>query len=306
MIKFILILFIIGGCSQNNQKIDIPSFDEEQAFQHLLDQCSYGPRNPGSEGHSNFSIYLEKYLKNLSSDIIIQEFNYLEHVTNIERDGKNFIIQFNKEANERILIGAHWDTRALSDEDLNENNRSMPVLGANDGASGTAVLMELATIFSITSPPIGVDIVFFDAEDVGISGQPTTYAMGSEYFSKNLPISKPNSGIIVDMVGDKYLKIPIERFSYQIDSDTVKELWNLANDLSLSAFEYTIGYEIYDDHIPLWENAKIPTIDIIDFDYPNLFYNHWHTQNDIPENCSPQSLAQVGTLLVNYIYGKTN
>ena len=113
----------------------------------------------------------------------------------------------------------------------------MPVLGANDGASGTAVLMELATIFSITSPPIGVDIVFFDAEDVGISGQPTTYAMGSEYFSKNLPISKPNSGIIVDMVGDKYLKIPIERFSYQIDSDTVKELWNLANDLSLSAFE---------------------------------------------------------------------
>ena len=98
--------------------------------------------------------------------------------------------------------------------------------------------------------------------------------MGSEYFSKNLPISKPNSGIIVDMVGDKYLKIPIERFSYQIDSDTVKELWNLANDLSLSAFEYTIGYEIYDDHIPLWKNAKIPTIGIIDFNYPNLFYNH--------------------------------
>ena len=87
--------------------------------------------------------------------------------------------------------------------------------------------------------------------------------------------------------------------------DKVKELWSLANELSLSAFEYNIGYEIYDDHVPLWENAKIPTIDIIDFDYPNLFYNHWHTQNDVPENCSPQSLGQVGTLLVNYIYGKT-
>jgi len=306
MIKFLFILFIIVGCSQNDSKMDMPSFNEQRAFQHLIDQCSYGPRNPGSIGYNNFATYLEKYLKNLSSNIIIQDFTYLEHITGVERNGKNFIIQFNKESNERILIGAHWDTRAISDEDTDEDNRSMPVLGANDGASGTAVLMELATIFSINSPPIGVDIVFFDAEDVGISGQPTTYAMGSEYFSKNLPIDKPDSGIIVDMVGDKYLKIPIERFSYQIDRDAVKELWSLASDLSLSAFEYTVGYEIYDDHVPLWENAKIPTIDIIDFDYPNLFYNHWHTQNDTPENCSPQSLGQVGTLLVNYVYGKTS
>jgi Zn-dependent M28 family amino/carboxypeptidase len=305
--KFILftLIFIIA-CSDEKAVTYIPNFDEQKAFSHLVDQCSYGPRNPGSEGYKNFSIYLEKYLKNLSSNLVIQEFTYLEHITGVERNGKNFIIQFNKESNERILIGAHWDTRAISDEDINEDNRSMPVLGANDGASGTAVLMELATIFSTNSPPIGVDIVFFDAEDVGISGQPTTYAMGSEYFSKNLPIDKPDSGIIVDMVGDKYLKIPIERFSYQIDRDAVKELWSLARDLSLSAFEYTVGYEIYDDHVPLWENAKIPTIDIIDFDYPNLFYNHWHTQNDTPENCSPQSLGQVGTLLVNYIYGKTS
>jgi hypothetical protein len=305
--KFILftLIFIIA-CSDEKAVTYIPNFDEQKAFSHLVDQCSYGPRNPGSEGYKNFSIYLEKYLKNLSSNLVIQEFTYLEHITGVERNGKNFIIQFNKESNERILIGAHWDTRAISDEDTNEDNRSMPVLGANDGASGTAVLMELATIFSTNSPPIGVDIVFFDAEDVGISGQPTTYAMGSEYFSKNLPIDKPDSGIIVDMVGDKYLKIPIERFSYQIDRDAVKELWSLARDLSLSAFEYTVGYEIYDDHVPLWENAKIPTIDIIDFDYPNLFYNHWHTQNDTPENCSPQSLGQVGTLLVNYVYGKTS
>lgn len=306
MIKLILILLLIVSCSKNNLQDNIPNFNHERAFQHLVDQCNYGPRNPGSEGYNNFSKYLEQYLKNLSTEVIVQDFTYLEHITDIERSGKNFIIQFNKESNERILIGAHWDTRAFSDEDPNENNRNLPVLGANDGASGTAILMELATIFRDENPPIGIDLVFFDAEDVGISGQPTTYAMGSEYFSKNLPIDKPDSGIIVDMVGDKYLKIPIERFSYQIDKDRVKELWNLASDLSLNAFDYTIGYEIYDDHIPLWENAKIPTIDIIDFDYPNLFYNHWHTQNDIPENCSPQSLGQVGTLLVNYVYGKSS
>ena len=302
---YLLIIFLIMSCSKKSPSSEVPYFDQDISFEHLLEQCSYGPRNPGSLGYNNFSIYLEQYLKNLSSNIIIQDFTYLEHITGVERNGKNFIIQFNKESNERILIGAHWDTRAVSDEDSNENNRSLAVLGANDGASGTAILMELATIFSNNTPPIGVDLVFFDAEDVGIPGQPRTYAMGSEYFSKNLPIDKPDSGIIVDMVGDKYLKIPIERFSYQIDNDTVKELWSLASDLSLSAFEYTVGYEIYDDHVPLWENAKIPTIDIIDFDYPNLFYNHWHTQNDTPENCSPQSLGQVGTLLVNYIYGKT-
>ncbi|MFL2511121.1 MAG: M28 family peptidase [Candidatus Neomarinimicrobiota bacterium] len=305
MNRLILLVLFFAGCAQDNSGINIPVFDQNRAFQYLLDQCSFGPRNPGSDGHKNFAIHLEKYLVNLSSDVIVQEFIYNEHITGIERKGKNFIIQFNKASKERILIGAHWDTRALSDQDLNEENRNIPILGANDGASGSAVLMELANIFSNENPPVGIDLVFFDAEDVGIDGQPTTYAMGSEYFSKNLPIKKPNSGIIVDMVGDKNLKIPIERFSYQIDKDKVKELWSLANELSLSAFEYNIGYEIYDDHVPLWENAKIPTIDIIDFDYPNLFYNHWHTQNDVPENCSPQSLGQVGTLLVNYIYGKT-
>ena len=290
------------GCSSDSSEKKIPSFNQKMAFQHLLDQCSYGPRNPGSEGHQEFSKYLEEYLSSLSKNVIIQEFSYTEHLTTKKRKGKNLIAQFNLESEERLLLGAHWDTRSLSDEDPDEEKKLLPVLGANDGASGTAVLMELASIFSKNNPPIGIDIVFFDAEDVGINGKPYTFAMGSEYFSKNLPIEKPNFAIIVDMVGDKFLKIPIERFSYQVNPEMVKEIWGLANDLGLSAFEYRIGYEIYDDHVPLWENAQIPAIDIIDFDYPNLFYNYWHTQKDIPENCSPQSLYQVGTLLLNYIY----
>ena len=302
MKKIILIAIFFVGCSSDSSEKKIPSFNQKMAFQHLLDQCSYGPRNPGSEGHQEFSKYLEEYLSSLSKNVIIQEFSYTEHLTTKKRKGKNLIAQFNLESEERLLLGAHWDTRSLSDEDPDEEKKSLPVLGANDGASGTAVLMELASIFSKNNPPIGIDIVFFDAEDVGINGKPYTFAMGSEYFSKNLPIEKPNFAIIVDMVGDKFLKIPIERFSYQVNPEMVKEIWGLANDLGLSAFEYRIGYEIYDDHVPLWENAQIPAIDIIDFDYPNLFYNYWHTQKDIPENCSPQSLYQVGTLLLNYIY----
>ena len=302
MKKIILIAIFFAGCSSDSSEKKIPSFNQKMAFQHLLDQCSYGPRNPGSEGHQEFSKYLEEYLSSLSKNVIIQEFSYTEHLTTKKRKGKNLIAQFNLESEERLLLGAHWDTRSLSDEDPDEEKKLLPVLGANDGASGTAVLMELASIFSKNNPPIGIDIVFFDAEDVGINGKPYTFAMGSEYFSKNLPIEKPNFAIIVDMVGDKFLKIPIERFSYQVNPEMVKEIWGLANDLGLSAFEYRIGYEIYDDHVPLWENAQIPAIDIIDFDYPNLFYNYWHTQKDTPENCSPQSLYQVGTLLLNYIY----
>ena len=299
--NIIFVLFLLA-CSSSEVAKNIPDFNGNRAYQHILDQCNFGPRNPGSIGHQQFANFLEDYLQRNSMKVIIQDFNYLEHITGVERTGKNLIAQFNLESKERLLIGAHWDTRAVADEDPNPDNRSIPILGANDGASGTAVLMELAKIFSNNPPTIGIDLVFFDAEDVGISGQPTTYAMGSEYFSKNLPIKKPNSAIIVDMVGDKYLKIPIERFSFQVNPEMVKEIWNLADDLGLSAFEYRVGYEIYDDHVPLWENAQIPAIDIIDFDYPNLFYNYWHTQNDVPENCSPQSLQQVGTLLLNYIY----
>jgi len=302
MKKLILIFFIFISCSSNDDKKNIPTFDGNNAYQYLVEQCNFGPRNPGSKGHENFSIFLEEYLSKMTKNILVQDFDYLEHITGEERRGKNIIAQFNIEAENRLLIGAHWDTRALSDEDLNEDNRLLPILGANDGASGTSVLMELAKIFSLNNPPIGIDLVFFDAEDVGISGKPKTYAMGSEYFSKNLPIKKPDNAIIVDMVGDKYLQIPIERFSYQTNPKLVKEIWRLADELNLSAFEYRIGFEIYDDHVPLWENAQIPAIDIIDFDYPNLFSNHWHTQNDIPENCSPQSLQQVGTLLLNYVY----
>ena len=299
-----LILFFVGcNNSTSKQDLNIPDFDSNQAFIYLEKQCEFGPRNPGSNGYVNFSQYLNDFLNDLSDNLIIQEFVYTEPVTNKQRNGKNFIIQFNQEATYRLLLGAHWDTRSVSDQDESEENSMVPVLGANDGASGTAVLMELCTIFSVNNPEIGVDVVFFDAEDGGISGQPETFALGARFFAENLPIKKPDFAIIVDMVGDKNLTIPIERFSYSIAPDKVKEIWNLAEDLSLPAFKKKIESEIYDDHVPLWEVAQIPAIDIIDFQYPNIFYNYWHTQYDTPENCSPQSLGQVGTLLVNYIYG---
>ncbi|MEE2632484.1 MAG: M28 family peptidase [Candidatus Neomarinimicrobiota bacterium] len=299
--RFILIAIIVFGCSQQ-ESVEVPRFSGVKAFQYLEKQCEFGPRNPGSTGHKEFANYLENFLKERFDDILIQEFEYIEPVTESLRKGKNFIVQFNQDAKYRLLIGAHWDTRAISDQDKNIEHKTLPVLGANDGGSGTAILMTLYDMFTADEPPIGIDLVFFDAEDVGRSFEGNTFAVGSEFFSKNLPIKKPDFAIIVDMVGDKQLNLPIERFSYNIAPKKVKEIWDMAEDLSLNAFEKRIVEEIYDDHVPLWENAQIPAIDIIDFKYPNLFYNHWHTQQDIPENCSPKSLEQVGTLLLNYIY----
>ena len=299
--RFILIAIIVFSCSQQ-QSVEVPRFSGVKAFQYLEKQCEFGPRNPGSTGHKEFANYLENFLKERFDNILIQEFEYIEPVTESLRKGKNFIVQFNQDAKYRLLIGAHWDTRAISDQDKNIEHKTLPVLGANDGGSGTAILMTLYDMFTADEPPIGIDLVFFDAEDVGRSFEGNTFAVGSEFFSKNLPIKKPDFAIIVDMVGDKQLNLPIERFSYNIAPKKVKEIWDMAEDLSLNAFEKRIVEEIYDDHVPLWENAQIPAIDIIDFKYPNLFYNHWHTQQDIPENCSPKSLEQVGTLLLNYIY----
>ena len=299
--RFILIAVIVFGCSQQ-QAVEVPHFSGVKAFQYLEKQCEFGPRNPGSTGHKEFANYLENFLKERFGNILIQDFEYIEPVTESLRKGKNFIVQFNQDAKYRLLIGAHWDTRAISDQDKNIEQKTLPVLGANDGGSGTAILMTLYDIFTVDEPPIGIDLVFFDAEDVGRSFEGNTFAVGSEFFSKNLPIKKPDFAIIVDMVGDKQLNLPIERFSYNIAPKKVKEIWDMAEDLSLNAFEKRIVEEIYDDHVPLWENAQIPAIDIIDFKYPNLFYNYWHTQQDIPANCSPKSLEQVGTLLLNYIY----
>tara|TARA_B100001179_G_scaffold371_1_gene249 strand:- start:2535 stop:3473 length:939 start_codon:yes stop_codon:yes gene_type:complete len=299
--RFVLIAIIVFGCSKQ-QAVEVPHFSGVKAFEYLEKQCEFGPRNPGSTGHKEFANYLENFLKEHSDNILIQDFEYIEPVTENLRQGKNFIVQFNQTAEYRLLIGAHWDTRAVSEQDKNMEQKTLPVLGANDGASGTAILMTLYDLFAVDEPPIGIDLVFFDAEDVGRSFEGNTFAVGSEFFSKNLPIEKPDFAIIVDMVGDKQLNLPIERFSYNIAPKKVKEIWDMAEDLSLNAFEKRIVEEIYDDHVPLWENAQIPAIDIIDFKYPNLFYNHWHTQQDIPENCSPKSLEQVGTLLLNYIY----
>ena len=292
-----LSIVIIFSCNDS-----VPNFDENSAYQFLLDQCDFGPRNPGSEGYNNCKEYLIKTLDSYSDTVFTQPF-VINDIDDMQYDLDNIIAQYNINSNSHLLLGAHWDTRPWADSDLNIEKHNQPIIGANDGASGVSVLLELAKIFHYNPPPIRVSIVLFDAEDMGRPGVPKSYARGSQFFAKNLPIEKPDEAIILDMIGDKELHIPIERYSYQQNKDLVKKLWSLANKLNLEAFESRIVHTIYDDHVPLWQEAKIPAIDIIDFNYPNRYSNYWHTSQDTPDNCSAQSLGQVGNLLVHYIYG---
>jgi len=235
--------------------------------------------------------------------VITQPFTYNDAIRGGHYELENIIGLFNEDAEKLILLGAHWDTRPWADKEVNEQKKSTPIVGANDGASGVAVLLELTKMFNDSPPPVGVAIVLFDGEDLGSSGENKTYAQGSQFFAKNLPIKKPEYGIILDMVGDRNLHLPIERYSYRNAPELSRKLWKEANQLGLNAFDQTLGYMLYDDHVPLFDYAGIPAVDIIDFDYPNAYSNYWHTTEDTPDKCSPESLDQVGTLILNHIYG---
>tara|TARA_Y100000815_G_C13237375_1_gene460493 strand:+ start:73 stop:975 length:903 start_codon:yes stop_codon:yes gene_type:complete len=290
-----------GGCNSV-----MPRFDGDNAYQYLIEQCSFGPRNPGSDGHSACQDFIIERLKIFSDEVLLQEFSFQEKGKNKSYRGTNIIARFNRSSSFQSLIGAHWDTRPWADQDDNIANRSKPIIGANDGASGAAIMLELASIMAKTPPPIGINLVFFDAEDSGDPGLNETYCQGSMYFAKHIPIPLPDEGIILDMVGDKQLSLPIERNSFKYHEDLVRRLWDQARELGLDTFKDYVAHAIYDDHVPLNEYAGISTIDIIDFEYPNSYTNFWHTLNDVPENCSAESLEQVGILITDYIYNHTH
>ena len=295
------LLFLAFACGPSG-----PGFDEDHAFEYLVAQCDFGPRNPGSDGYYACLDFIITELDQSADDIILQEFRYQEQRYRKRYDLQNIIARFNPDASFQTIISAHWDTRPWADQEENRQDRNQPIIGANDGASGVAVLLELAKIMGETPPPIGVNLVFFDGEDMGVPGENETYCQGSRYFAKNLPIPRPDEAINLDMVGDKQLHLPVEKYSLEYNPELVRYLWGRADDMGLDAFDITPQYAIYDDHVPLHEIAGIPAINLIDFKYPNPYANFWHTMNDVPENCSAESLEQVGKLMVDYIYNREN
>ena len=202
--NFLNLTLTLMGCQSN-----VPKFDEDHAFEYLVTQCDFGPRNPGSDGYYACLDYMIAELDHYADEIILQDFSYQERRYNNRYELENIIARFNPDAEFQTVISAHWDTRPWADQEDLRRDRDQPIIGANDGASGVAILLELAKIMGKNPPPIGVNLVFFDGEDLGVPGENSTYCQGSSYFAKNLPIPRPDEAINLVMVGDKHVVLPI-------------------------------------------------------------------------------------------------
>lgn len=263
-----------------------PTFDGQQALEDVEFQVDLGPRIPGEEGHTAFREWLgtELYAAGwqVEEQVITLPNGRKAHNVIASRRGRQSIPR------NWVILGAHYDTRIHADEDPDPAKRTYPVPGANDGASGVAVLLELARALPEKSP---VWLVFFDAEDNGRIPE-WDWIMGSRAFVASLE-QHPEAVVIVDMVGDADLSLPIERNS---DPALAAEIWSTAASLGYSnVFRPLPGYSLIDDHTPFLE-AGIPAVDIIDFDYP-----YWHTTEDTPDKVSAQSLQIVGDTLLAWL-----
>lgn len=268
------------------------TFNAKRAFAYLKRQCEFGPRVPGTTIHQETGKYLFKELEKYADEVVSQPFEFQHQDRTIKMN--NILARFGGDSGGKILLAAHWDTRPFADRDPDPANRNTPILGANDGASGVAVLLEIARVLESKPPPIQVIIVLFDGEDYGRTV--STMFLGSTHFAKNMDGWEADFGILLDMVGDRRLELPMEGYSWNAARDLTEAIWRRANELGLPAFQYRLGPAIMDDHLPLIQ-AGLPTIDIIDFDYP-----YWHTAEDTPDKCSAESLDIVGRLVLDIIY----
>lgn len=279
-----------------------PVFKGEKAFDVLLYQINMGPRNPGSSGHQACLEWLVQNGENLADTVIVQRFTGFNPYGDPEIPMANVIYRYRQDVKNRVMISAHWDTRPVADLDPFDPDRPIP--GANDGASGVAVLIHIAELLNDFPPKIGIDLAFWDGEDSGRPSHPEEFAQGSWFYSMNTIEPVPQKGILIDMIGDADLKIYYELYSLKFAPKLVAEIWNIARKMGYSDIFIPLqGPMVYDDHVPLSERG-IPTINIIDFQYPRPGVNYWHTHEDTPDKCSPESLEIVGSVLVKWIYSQ--
>jgi glutaminyl-peptide cyclotransferase len=277
-------------------------FSGNSAWRYLEMQLELGPRNPGSEGHRKIQELLIQYGKDFADTVVVQPFTGWNPYPGEAAALKNIIVRYHPEKSRRILLSAHYDTRPVADHDPELSRRNEPILGANDGGSGVAVLLTLMELLSKNPPAIGVDIAFWDGEDMGRPQHNHEFCQGSRYYASNIIAPKPQEGILLDMVGDAELTLYYEYFSMRYHPALMQNIWKLADELGFGdIFIPKVEAYVYDDHVPLNEIGGIPTINIIDFAYPNKDYNVWHTHDDTAEYCSSYSLETVGTVVLKWL-----
>lgn len=295
--------------SESLPVITVPVFNEDTAYAFVKAQCDFGPRVPGTTAHKNCADYLVGILKRYTPSVMVQE-GKVSTYDGVNLDLKNIIAAFNPESKNRILLFAHWDTRPWADH--GSERKSEPNLGADDGASGVAVLLEIARQFSMQSPSVGVDIIFFDVEDWGKSGggseSEDSYCLGTQYWTKNLhvPGYLANYGILLDMVGGRNSKFRLEGNSKQFAPHILDKVWKTGVNLGYSSyFLFQDGGWITDDHVYV-NRINIPSIDIIGSDAGSVtgFPAHWHTHEDNMDVIDKGTLKAVGQTVLHVVYSE--
>jgi glutaminyl-peptide cyclotransferase len=251
---------------------------------------------PGTPEHIKCRDWIAEEMKKHCQNVHLQELSHTWSYTNKKITMWNVIGEQNwVNAKTRVLLLAHWDSRPYADQDLDTKNRAKPVTGANDGASGVAVLLELMRVLKDKNPDLGIMYLMTDGEDLG--PELDEMFLGAKYFAANLPSPKPEYGILLDMVGTKNVKIPMESNSYGYAPELMKAFYLNARENGLGrTFPAQYGPAISDDHLCL-NAAGLPTIDLIDFEH----LDHWHTATDTPENCSADSLGNVGKAMDSWL-----
>ena len=320
-LSFLLVASLFTSCKSNKQATEEvlqpvgPAFMADSAMAYCQAQCDFGPRTMNSKAHDLCEEWIVNKFKGFGLEVETQKAD-LTGWDGTKLHSTNIIARFNPQAERRILICAHWDSRPWADNDPDSTNWHKPVLAANDGASGVGVMLEVARLLqNDTTLAIGVDLVCFDAEDYGTpqwaeknEDSENTWALGAQYWAKNLPENyKPQFGILLDMVGGQGAKIYQEQNSIRYAASIVDKVWSAARHAGFSSvFANEVGGGVTDDHIPVNE-AGIPTVDIIPF-YPDCrqssFGPTWHTINDDMEHLDANTLKAVGQTLIQVIYSE--
>lgn len=281
----------------------VPAFSGDRALELVRRQCGLGPRTPGSPGNAALRRLITETATRAGLSVVSDCFDAPLGPGGRAVEACNLIVSAGPAGGRRLWLAAHFDTRPWADQDPVAARRGQPVAGANDGGSGTAVLLCLLELMGRQAPPQGVDVLFLDAEDSGEPHDASGFCLGSRHLAGNLgtftsPLSgaTPRGLVLLDMIGGVGARVPQEGFSLEHAPDWTEAVFARAAELGLGMFDAVPGRSVFDDHVPFL-GAGVPAVDLIDFDYPQ-----WHTADDTPARCSAASLAQAGRLVTDLVY----
>jgi Zn-dependent M28 family amino/carboxypeptidase len=290
-----------------------PGFSADSAYAYIARQVDFGPRVPNTQAHQLCGDYLISELKRFAAEVYVQEMT-LTAYNGSKLSCRNIIASYNPDNKKRILLFAHWDTRPYADQEPDAADQHTPIDGADDGGSGVGVLLEIARQLGQQAPGVGVDIIFFDAEDYGVPEfeksthyMPNSWCLGSQFWAKNphKPGYRAEYGILLDMVGARHASFYKEYTSMRYAARTVEKVWSTARDLGYGKFFISAdGGAILDDHQFVIEGRGIPSIDIINYDLENAqgFAPYWHTHKDTMDNIDKETLQGVGQTILEVVY----